>query len=77
MFDGLSITMCSVVTLISTVVHLFSGSYMKDDPLFVRFMAYLSLFTACMLILITADNFVQMFVGWEGVGLCSFLLINF
>jgi NADH-quinone oxidoreductase subunit L len=50
---------------------------MKHDYFISIFMAYLSLFTGCMLILVTADNFLQMFLGWEGVGLCSFLLINF
>lgn len=77
MFDSLTVTMCVVVTFISFFVHLYSTEYMSHDPHLARFMAYLSLFTFFMLILITADNFVQMFVGWEGVGLCSYLLINF
>lgn len=76
-FDSLSILMCCVVTFISTIVHLYSTEYMSHDPHLPRFMSFLSLFTFFMLILVTADNFVQMFVGWEGVGLCSFLLINF
>ena len=76
-FDSLSMLMCCVVTFISTIVHLYSTEYMSHDPHLSRFMSYLSLFTFFMLILVTADNFVQMFVGWEGVGLCSFLLINF
>ena len=59
------------------LVHLYSTEYMAHDPHLSRFMSYLSLFTFFMLILVTADNFVQMFVGWEGVGLCSYLLINF
>ena len=69
--------MCFTVTLISTLVHLYSTSYMSHDPHQPRFMAYLSLFTFFMLMLITADNFIQLFLGWEGVGLCSYLLINF
>ena len=77
LFDSLTSIMLIVVTFISTLVHLYSTEYMSQDPHLPRFMSYLSLFTFFMLILVTADNFVQMFVGWEGVGLCSFLLINF
>jgi len=77
MFDSLTAVMCVVVTFVSSLVHLYSTEYMSHDPHLSRFMSYLSLFTFFMLVLITADNFVQMFVGWEGVGLCSFLLINF
>jgi len=77
LFDSLTVTMCCVVTFISFLVHLYSTEYMSHDPHLPRFMSYLSLFTFFMLILVTADNFVQMFVGWEGVGLCSYLLINF
>ena len=77
MFDSLTVVMCCVVTFISSLVHLYSIEYMGHDPHLPRFMSYLSLFTFFMLILVTADNFVQMFVGWEGVGLCSYLLINF
>jgi NADH-ubiquinone oxidoreductase chain 5 len=69
--------MLIVVTFISSLVHLYSTEYMSHDPHLPRFMSYLSLFTFFMLILVTADNFIQLFVGWEGVGLCSFLLINF
>nr|QWK44314.1 NADH dehydrogenase subunit 5 [Hedophyllum nigripes] len=76
-FDSLTVVMLIVVTFISTLVHLYSTEYMGGDPHLPRFMSYLSLFTFFMLILVTADNFVQMFVGWEGVGLCSYLLINF
>jgi NADH-ubiquinone oxidoreductase chain 5 len=77
MFDSLTVTMCVVVTFISSFVHLYSTEYMSHDPHLSRFMSYLSLFTFFMLILVTGDNFIQMFVGWEGVGLCSYLLINF
>lgn len=77
LFDSLTVVMLIVVTAISTLVHLYSTSYMEHDPHRSRFMAYLSLFTFFRLILVTAGNFVQMFVGWEGVGLCSYLLINF
>ena len=77
MFDSLTIIMCVVVTFISCLVHVYSIEYMAHDPHLPRFMCYLSLFTFFMLILVSAGNFVQMFVGWEGVGLCSYLLINF
>lgn len=69
--------MLIVVTTISFFVHLYSISYMGHDPHLQRFLSYLSLFTFFMLILVTADNFLQMFVGWEGVGLASYLLISF
>lgn len=77
MFDSITSVMLIVVTTVSSLVHLYSTGYMAGDPHVPRFMSYLSLFTFFMLILVTADNFVQMFVGWEGVGLCSYLLINF
>jgi len=77
LFDSLTVVMLIVVTFVSSLVHLYSTSYMGEDPHLPRFMSYLSLFTFFMLILITANNFIQMFVGWEGVGLCSYLLINF
>jgi NADH-ubiquinone oxidoreductase chain 5 len=77
LFDSLTVVMCCIVTFVSSLVHLYSSEYMSHDPHLPRFMSYLSLFTFFMLILVTADNFIQMFVGWEGVGLCSYLLINF
>lgn len=77
LFDSLSITMLFVILSISTFVHIFTASYMSHDPFIVRFYTYLGLFTFFMIILVTADNFLQLFVGWEGVGLCSYLLINF
>jgi NADH-ubiquinone oxidoreductase chain 5 len=76
-FDSLTCSMAGVVTLISSLVHFYSTGYMSHDPHQARFMAYLSLFTFFMLILISADNLIQLFLGWEGVGLCSYLLINF
>jgi NADH-ubiquinone oxidoreductase chain 5 len=77
MFDSLTVTMCFVVTSISFLVHIYSTGYMSHDPHQPRFMSYLSLFTFFMLMLVTSDNFLQLFFGWEGVGLCSYLLINF
>nr|ALO20748.1 NADH dehydrogenase subunit 5 [Geryonia proboscidalis] len=76
-YDELTASMLIVVTTISSLVHLYSTSYMAGDPHLPRFMSYLSLFTFFMLILISSNNFVQLFIGWEGVGLCSYLLINF
>lgn len=76
-FDTLTVVMCVVVTFVSCLVHLYSTEYMAHDPHLTRFMSYLSLFTFFMLILVTSDNFIQLFIGWEGVGLCSYLLINF
>lgn len=76
-FDTLTTSMLLIVTLISSLVHMYSFDYMKTDPHFIRFISYLSLFTFFMLILISADNLICMFVGWEGVGICSYLLINF
>ncbi len=75
--DTLSAVMLVVVTLISSLVHIYSIGYMSHDPHKPRFMAYLSLFTFAMLTLVTSDNFLQLFFGWEGVGLCSYLLIGF
>jgi NADH-quinone oxidoreductase subunit L len=75
--DTLTAVMLVVVTTVSGLVHLYSIGYMEDDPHRPRFFAYLSLFTFAMLALVTADNLVQLFFGWEGVGLMSYLLIGF
>ena len=77
LFDMVTSSMLILVTSISFFVHLFSTSYMDGDPHLPRFMSYLSLFTFFMVILVTANNLIQLFIGWEGVGLCSYLLINF
>jgi len=76
-FDTLSASMVAMVTLISTLIHIYSVGYMSHDATVPRFMAYLSLFTFAMLMLVTADNLLQMFFGWEGVGLASYLLIGY
>jgi NADH-quinone oxidoreductase subunit L len=75
--DTLTAVMLVVVTTVSSLVHLYSIGYMEEDPARARFFAYLSLFTFAMLMLVTADNLLQMFFGWEGVGLASYLLIGF
>ena len=75
--DALTAVMLVVITTVSALVHLYSWSYMEEDPDQPRFFAYLSLFTFAMLMLVTANNLVQMFFGWEGVGLASYLLIGF
>jgi NADH-quinone oxidoreductase subunit L len=75
--DTLTAVMLVVVTTVSSLVHLYSWGYMEEDPDQPRFFAYLSLFTFAMLMLVTANNLVQMFFGWEGVGLASYLLIGF
>ena len=75
--DALTSVMLVVITTVSALVHLYSWGYMAEDPDQPRFFAYLSLFTFAMLMLVTADNLVQMFFGWEGVGLASYLLIGF
>jgi NADH-ubiquinone oxidoreductase chain 5 len=76
-FDRLTACIIVVVSSISMLVHVYGRSYIKTDPHRCRFIAYLSLFTFFMLILITSGNYLQLFVGWEGVGVCSYLLINF
>jgi len=76
-YDALSASMVAMVTCVSTLIHLYSVGYMSHDPSQPRFFSYLSLFTFMMLMLVTADNLVQLFFGWEGVGLASYLLIGF
>jgi NADH-quinone oxidoreductase subunit L len=75
--DTLSAVMVLTVSVVAAMIHIYSIGYMHHDPGIPRFMCYLNLFTFCMLMLVTADNLVQMFFGWEGVGLCSYLLIGF
>ena len=75
--DTLSIVMCLVVTGVGFLIHVYSAGYMHDDEGFARYFTYLNLFVFMMLILVTANNMLLMFVGWEGVGLCSYLLIGF
>ena len=75
--DQLSVVMMCVINIVSACVHIYSVGYMSHDPAKARFMAYLSLFTFAMLMLVTANNLLQLFFGWEGVGLASYLLIGF
>src|SRR5215831_16419053 len=77
LIDGLSCTMMLVVTGVGLLIHIYSTGYMHDDEDYARFFTYLNLFVGAMLILVMADNYLLMFVGWEGVGLCSYLLIGF
>lgn len=76
-YDSLTAIMFVLVTTVSTVVHLYSTVYMYTDPFLSRFMSYLSLFTFFMLLLVSSNNLLVLFMGWEGVGLCSYLLIGF
>ena len=76
-FDSLTVSMLIPVLIISSLVHIYSIGYMSHDPHNQRFFSYLSLFTFMMIILVTADNYLLMFVGWEGVGVCSYLLVSF
>ncbi|ONG57237.1 NADH-quinone oxidoreductase subunit L [Pseudoroseomonas deserti] len=76
-YDTLSVVMVGMVTLASTMIHLYSVGYMSHDATIPRFFSYLSLFTFMMLMLVTADNLVQLFFGWEGIGLASYLLIGY
>ena len=76
-FDSLTVSMLIPVLIVSSLVHLYSIGYMSHDPHNQRFFSYLSLFTFMMIILVTANNYLLMFVGWEGVGVCSYLLVSF
>ena len=76
-FDSLTVSMLIPVLIVSCLVHIYSVSYMSHDPHNQRFFSYLSLFTFMMIILVTSNNFLLMFVGWEGVGVCSYLLVSF
>jgi NADH-quinone oxidoreductase subunit L len=75
--DGLSLVMMLVITGIGFLIHLYSAGFMLDDPSYSRFFSYMNLFVASMLMLVLADNLVLLYLGWEGVGLCSYLLIGF
>ena len=77
LIDPLSVTMALIVTGVGGLIHIYSVGYMADDEGFARYFSYLNLFTAAMLTLVLAANLVVMFIGWEGVGLCSYLLIAF
>lgn len=77
LFDSLTVCMLIPVLFVSSLVHIYSISYMGGDPHNQRFFSYLSLFTFFMLVLITGNNFFIMFIGWEGIGICSYLLISF
>jgi NADH-quinone oxidoreductase subunit L len=75
--DGLSGLLCLIITFIGFLIHVYSSGYMEHDPDYARFFAYLNLFCGAMLVLVLGDNLPVMFIGWEGVGLCSYLLIGF
>src|SRR5439155_17676028 len=75
--DGLSGVLCLVITFVGFLIHVFSAGYMADEPDYARFFAYLNLFCGAMLVLVLGDSLPVLFIGWEGVGLCSYLLIGF
>ena len=77
LIDELSVTMMAVVTFVSLMVHVYTIGYMRDDPGYQRFFSYISLFTFAMLMLVMSNNFMQLFFGWEAVGVVSYLLIGF
>ena len=76
-FDGLALTMLGVITGVGFLIHLFASWYMKGDATFARFFSYMNLFVASMLLLVLSDNLLLMYLGWEGVGICSYLLIGY
>ncbi len=75
--DALSVTMIAVVTVVGFFIHLYSAEYMKDEDGYAKFFAYMNLFVGFMLTLVLADNMLLLYLGWEGVGICSYLLIGF
>src|SRR5512133_1726000 len=77
LLDALSLVFCFVITFVGTLIHIYSVEFMKEDEGFSRFFAYMNLFVSSMLILVLADNLLLLYLGWEGVGLCSYLLIGF
>jgi NADH-quinone oxidoreductase subunit L len=76
-FDGLALTMTGVITGVGALIHSYASGYMREDPQYRQFFAYMNLFVAMMLVLVLADNLLLLYLGWEGVGLCSYLLIGF
>lgn len=76
-FDGLTLVMMSVITGVGFLIHLFSTEFMEDDVSYARYFAYLNMFVAAMLVLVMADNLLLLYLGWEGVGVCSYLLVGF
>lgn len=77
MYDPLSVSMLLIINSVSLCAHVYSIEYMSADAHIIRFVSYLSLFTFFMIVLVLSDNVLQLFVGWEGVGICSYILINF
>ena len=77
MFDSLTVSMLILVSSVSTIVHMYSLEYMSKDPSLPKFLSYLSLFTFFMVLLVSASDLGVLIIGWEGVGICSFLLISF
>ena len=76
-FDGLTLVMMSVITGVGFLIHLFSTEFMEEDTSYARYFAYLNMFVAAMLVLVMADNLLLLYLGWEGVGVCSYLLVGF
>ena len=77
LYDPLSAIMAVMVTFVSSLIHLYSIAYMRDDTDYVRYFCYLNLFVFSMLVIVLADNLLFLFLGWEGVGFCSYALIGF